>query len=333
MDNLRASLAFFSKEELSVLQKIVKSEGETSGHIIYKIERLLLSNLIGIFQANDSYKKVLEKVAKHHNIVIDQNLTEVVYERELYFKLFKKELDRMNADEKEEFYLDLEKRGLTRAQATSLSGLATLGAAQASGFGVYLLASSTVGTVASLVGVTLPFAFYSTLSTAISYVIGPVGFVLLGYTAYKSFKSIKSFDDFVDIVSNSYNGVKKFIFGDYERATIAIKYIASMRFLLESNFEKQIVVCDSNLEELEKSKLTLNTQITDNNSSLKVVCAEIYEVEQKLQALNREKVAIYTNNKELQNKVEENINNQRETEYLKTSQLKNLTDFKSILAK
>jgi hypothetical protein len=130
MNNLRASLAYFSKEELSVLQKIVKSDGDTSGHILYKFKRILLSNLIGIFQANDSYKKVLEKVARHNNITIDLNLTEVACERDLYFKLFKIELDQMNADDKEEFYLNLEKQGLSRAQVTSLSASATIDAAQ-----------------------------------------------------------------------------------------------------------------------------------------------------------------------------------------------------------
>jgi hypothetical protein len=333
MNNLRASLAYFSKEELSVLQKIVKSDGDTSGHILYKLERILLSNLIGIFQANDSYKKVLEKVARHNNITIDLNLTEVACERDLYFKLFKKELDQMNADDKEEFYLNLEKQGLSRAQVTSLSGLATLGAAQASGFGVYLLASSTAGAIASVVGITLPFALYTSLSTAISYLIGPIGFVALGYTAYKSFKNIKSFDDFVDIISNSYKGVKKMIFGDYERATFAFKYITSMRFLLESNYEKAIQVSTSDLQELEKNKMAFNEQIVKNNAGLKIIYDQIYEVERKLKELNGEKAIINFKNKEVQIKINSNNEIKSKAESLMNTQVKKLADFKSILSK
>jgi hypothetical protein len=333
MNNLRASLAYFSKEELSVLQKILKSDGDTSGHILYKLERLLLSGVYGIFQANDSYKKVLEKVARHYNITIDCNLTEVACERELYFKLFKKEIDQMSADDKEAFYLNLEKQGLTRAQATSLSGLATIGAAQASGFGVYLLASSTAGAIASVVGVTLPFALYTSLSTAISYLIGPIGFVALGYTAYRSFKNINSFNDFVDIIANSYTGIKKFVLGDYERATFAFKYIASMRFLLESNYEKAIQVSNSDLQELDKNKKVFNEQIVENNSGLKVIYDQIYEVERKLKALNGEKAIINFKNKEVQIKIENNNDKKREVEYLQNVQLKKLADFKSILSK
>jgi len=330
MNNLKASLAFFSIEELSVLHKILKSDGKTTESIIYKFERLLLSGLWGALQKNDSYKDILEKIAKNNNIIIDLSTSEVICERDLYFKLFKKELDQMSAEEKEAFYQDLEKKGLTRAQVASLSGLATLGAAQASGIGVYLLASSTVFSIASLVGVTLPFAFYTGLSTAISYVIGPLGFLVLGYSVYKN---IKSFDDLVDIVSNSYTGIKKFLFGDYERGTLAVKYIASMRFLLESNYEKAIADSNAEIERFIATKTGLNVQVEKNNTDLKIIYDRIYDVEQKLKSLNSEKGIINYKIKELQNKIEENNNNQRETEYLKNNQLKKLTDFKSILSK
>lgn len=330
MDNLRASLAFFSKEELSVLQKIVKSEVNDINNIIYKLERLLLSNLWGIFQKNDSYKEFIKKIANHNNILIDLKSSEGTIERDLYFKLFDKELNQMSADEKEAFYISLENQGLTRAQATSLAGLATIGAAQASGFGVYILASSTVGAIASVVGVTLPFALYTTLSSAISYLIGPIGFLAIGYSLYKN---IKSLDDFFDILTNSYNSVKKFIVGDYERATLALKYIAAMRFVLEVNFEKVIDVSKSNREDLQKNKLLLNQEIIKNNSDLKVVYDEIYVVEQKLKALNSEKAIINFKNKNLQNKIEENNINQTQTERLIYDQEKKLANFKLTLYK
>lgn len=330
MDNLRASLAYFSDEELSVLQKILKSEVNDINNIIYKFERLLLSSVWGFFQDNDSYKNVIIKIAKHNNIDIDLKSSEVTIERDLYFKLFDKELNQMSADEKEAFYINLENQGLTRAQATSLTGLAAIGAAQASGFGVYLLATSTVGAIASVVGVTLPFAVYTTLSSAISYLIGPIGFLVIGYSLYKN---IKSLDDFFDIISNSYKGVKKMLFGDYERATLAFKYIAAMRFVLEMNFEKSIEVSYSEINDLENNKSKLHEQITKNNSDLKIVYDQIYEVEQKLNALNSEKVIINFKNKELQNKIEENNNNYRETVNLMNVQLKKQSDFKSILSK
>lgn len=58
--------------------------------------------------------------------------------------------------------------------------LATLGAAQASGFGVYLGATTALGFVSHAVGVTLPFAVYAGMSSTIAFLIGPVGFLAAG---------------------------------------------------------------------------------------------------------------------------------------------------------
>ncbi len=48
-------------------------------------------------------------------------------------------------------------------------------AAQASGFGVYMLASTVVGSVSATLGVSLGFGFYTLMAKAISIAIGPVG--------------------------------------------------------------------------------------------------------------------------------------------------------------
>lgn len=330
MDNLKESLAYLSKEELSVLQKIVNSDVNSIESIISKLEKILRLKILGYSLAKDSYIQILNKIANHHNILLENSTKEVDCERELYLKLFKKELDLMSAEEKEAFYTDLEKQGLSRAQVASLSGLATIGAAQASGFGVYLLASSTVGAIASVVGVTLPFAFYTGMSTVISYAIGPLGFLVLGYSAYKN---VKSFDDLIDIVSNSYTAVKKILFGDYERATLSFKYIAAMRFVLESNYEIAVEVSNSKLQEFEKNKNILNEQIVKNNADLKIIHDEIFVHEQKLKALNSEKATIIFKISEVQNKIKVINNNQSETQNLKNNQTKKLADFKSILSK
>ena len=67
---------------------------------------------------------------------------------------------------------------------TNLKGAATtlaaLGAAQASGFGVYLGATTALGFVSHAVGVTLPFAVYAGMSSTIAFLIGPVGFLAAG---------------------------------------------------------------------------------------------------------------------------------------------------------
>jgi uncharacterized protein YaaW (UPF0174 family) len=64
-----------------------------------------------------------------------------------------------------------------RGAATTL---AALGAAQASGFGIYLGATTALGFVSHAVGVTLPFAVYTGMSSTIAFLIGPVGFLAVG---------------------------------------------------------------------------------------------------------------------------------------------------------
>jgi hypothetical protein len=55
--------------------------------------------------------------------------------------------------------------------------LTALAAAQASGFGVYLGATTALGFVSHAVGVTLPFAAYTGMTSTISFLIGPAGFL------------------------------------------------------------------------------------------------------------------------------------------------------------
>jgi hypothetical protein len=67
---------------------------------------------------------------------------------------------------------------------TGLKGAATtlgaFGAAQASGFGIYLGATTALGFLSQAVGVTLPFAVYTGMSSTIAFLIGPVGFLAAG---------------------------------------------------------------------------------------------------------------------------------------------------------
>ena len=54
-----------------------------------------------------------------------------------------------------------------------------LTAAQLSGFGVYLLASTALGAITSTLGLTLPFVAYTTMSSAISVIREFMGTVLI----------------------------------------------------------------------------------------------------------------------------------------------------------
>ena len=61
-----------------------------------------------------------------------------------------------------------------------------LAVAQGSGFGVYLGATTALGFLSHAVGVTLPFAIYTGMTSTIAFLIGPFGF--LGAGAWLGFQ-------------------------------------------------------------------------------------------------------------------------------------------------
>jgi uncharacterized protein YaaW (UPF0174 family) len=74
--------------------------------------------------------------------------------------------------------------GEVRVKGQNFSGpmttAAMLGAAHASGFGVYLASTTALGFVTHAAGITLPFIFYSGMSSGIAFVIGPAGWLSVG---------------------------------------------------------------------------------------------------------------------------------------------------------
>jgi hypothetical protein len=60
---------------------------------------------------------------------------------------------------KKDYENALKEQGLSGSEITSITALSSIAVAQFSGFGVYMLASSTVSAVAGLFGVTLSFGF------------------------------------------------------------------------------------------------------------------------------------------------------------------------------
>lgn len=238
-----------STEEKSVLNKLLNvSDSEKA---IKKLSKILLKGN-GLFQKGLSYKELLIKIAIHNNIKLDENKKEVQIENELYLKLFQQEFEKLSEDEKKAIINSLEEKGLNKTQIASLTGMVAIGAAQVSGFGVYILATSTVGAITSVLGITLPFAFYTSMSTVISYFIGPVGFLFLGYALYKSFKSLKSINDVRNVLSKNYKAVRKFVSGDYERATLCFKYIASTRILVSKRQQNEIAGLNKSLRQNKK---------------------------------------------------------------------------------
>ena len=89
----------------------------------------------------------------------------------------------MNAKQRHDFLtrrveLDTMAAGFpSAAWSGPVTTLAALSAAQASGFGIYMGATTALGLASHAVGVTLPFAVYAGMTSTIAFLIGPVGFL------------------------------------------------------------------------------------------------------------------------------------------------------------
>jgi hypothetical protein len=97
----------------------------------------------------------------------------------------------MNAKQRHEFLTRRVQLDIMAAEFPSsgwagpVTTLAALSAAQASGFGVYMGATTALGLASHAVGVTLPFAVYTGMTSTIAFLIGPIGFLAtVGWLAH-----------------------------------------------------------------------------------------------------------------------------------------------------
>jgi hypothetical protein len=270
MKHIETLLAEMTREQKEPIVKILGVKSNENKLIIEKLSKILLP-VGGLWQTPLSYTQFVEKIASANNKKIDFSLGIANAEKELYLKLFQQEFEKLTEEEKDNIYKELEKAGLDKSQIKSLSGISALGAAQLSGFGIYLLASSTLGAITSVLGITLPFAFYTGMSSVISFVIGPVGFLVMGVLVYRSFKNVKSWDEAFDLLKASWNGIKAFAIGDTTRSTLVFKYFAATRIVLTENFRNQIEENTSKTDIKKTNISKINTEINDNETEIESV--------------------------------------------------------------
>lgn len=140
-----------------------------------------------------SYVEVLVVVAKQLSIDVRGFGSCEQIEAAICTHLFQTIWERMTPEQREtlsrEFRRDA--RYVTGEYVASAASLGTIGVAQMSGFAVYTAASTTLGFLSSSVGVTLPFAAYTGMSSAISVVIGPAGVAVAAFPAVFEFLRAK----------------------------------------------------------------------------------------------------------------------------------------------
>jgi uncharacterized protein YaaW (UPF0174 family) len=149
--------------------------------------RYLRAGSIGQLFWDESWKQVVTDVADYVEIdwlaLLDgrrwKQLETCEIENAVVTKMFQEMLDQLPPDQQEKVILEMQRN----SNDPSLEGLlltgGTMAAAKASGFGVYLMASTVLGGLTSALGITLPFAVYMGMSQMIALAIGPVGWLAL----------------------------------------------------------------------------------------------------------------------------------------------------------
>jgi hypothetical protein len=325
MNHISTLLQEMDLEQKKAFVQILGLKQNDDKEIVSKISKLLLPAK-GLFQDPLNYKQFIISIAEKNGENIDISKGILHAERELYLKLFQNEFEKLSQEEKDKIIEELGKAGLDKNQIASLSGIGALGAAQLSGFGIYMLASSTVGAITSLLGITLPFALYTGMSSAISFVIGPVGFLVMGVMLYRSFKHVKSWSEAQEILLASWNELGTLVKGDFAKGTQIFKYIAASRIVLETNYAKEIE--ENEIDAFGRKAENLENEYLNLDSKISSVENEVMEMKSSVSDL---KIEILQLEKQINNIGLEISDCEAEMNSLKNSQTKIEDEKRSLL--
>lgn len=149
--------------------------------------RYLRAGSIGQLFWNESWKQVVTDVADHVGIdwlaILQgrhwKHLETQEIETAVVAKVFQQMFDQLTPEQREQVVMEMKRNGCDLTLEGVLLAGGVMAAARASGFGVYLMASTVLGGLTSTLGITLPFAAYMGMSQAIALAIGPVGWLAL----------------------------------------------------------------------------------------------------------------------------------------------------------
>lgn len=140
----------------------------------------------GVFDYHDMMKWVADRSGVASNVV--QNASSYGLERKLLELVFIEQWDRLSMAQREEVLQKLDS-GMTsnKAAIAALGGAGALAALSTtvalSGFAFYSGLSTTIAAVAAAAGATAPFAVYTSASTIVAVLSGPVGWAIGGMAA------------------------------------------------------------------------------------------------------------------------------------------------------
>ena len=246
----------------TLFEKLFGKEKNSEIDIINELNKIT-KPVGGFLQKKLTYRELLELIAKIKKInTLNLNVREI--EESIMIKRFNENFQTLSEEEKQKFQIELtkefEKQGLDSSQIKSLSTIGALTAASASGFSMYIMASTIVGGITGILGITLPFAFYTGMSSILSIVTGPIGWTLgLGYLVYK-FKD-ESIQSTTEKFSTIWKSTKNFINGDFERASTIISIICSVRILNNEKINQKIKIVNEEISKIKKNKENLTNEL------------------------------------------------------------------------
>ena len=137
------------------------------------------------FGITKDYPEIVRDLAEKLSVSCLGTADVATFERAILTKVWNDAVGRLTPEQVARLRSEAEQ--LAAKHGTSLgkevTGFAALGAAQLSGFGVYLLGSTVLGAINGALGLGLGFGAFTGLSSLISIVIGPIGWAALGLTA------------------------------------------------------------------------------------------------------------------------------------------------------
>lgn len=184
MQKLISFLATKSTDERRGLQTLLEGQGSAPKDLVAALLWNSTSLLQYTFTDGPTYYQIVQSVARRLKIRADDGDSVEHLEREISQQLFNAMWEKMTPEQREELARKLkEAMGSDKFTAgfTTGAGLyAALMAANLSGFGVYMLATTVLSALTSTLSLTLPFVAYTAVTRALSVVLGPVGFLGAG---------------------------------------------------------------------------------------------------------------------------------------------------------
>ena len=238
---------------------------------------------------------MLEEICSKRNLEIGRNFSVSQLEELILENKFKTYINNLGEEERKKFQEELKtfasKNGIDASQIKSLTTIGTLAGANFAGFGLYVMASTVVGGITSAIGLTLPFAVYTGMSSVLSVITGPVGWIAgLGYLAY-TFRN-DNLESAQNKLKGSFEAIKGLVMGNLEHSEIIVSQICSYRILLLKENETKLEENKLQLKSVEE-KLSTSKELKNNlQNQIKGLNYHLSEVNNELSKLNEKSTSL-----------------------------------------